>query len=481
VLDTLLSILGVLLHVAAVATILMSQRREPTATLAWLLSVVLLPFLGLVAYLVFGRTRFRRVVKRCVAAETRLAGILERFDVHRKAGGTDAAELEPRTQGVLALGDRMTRTPSSSGNRVDVLVNASASYRSMIQAISGAREHVHVEFYIIQPDATGIGLRDQLVRKAREGLSVRLLYDALGSKKLPRDFWEPLHAAGGETAPFSPIWRILAPFRRRDRVDFRNHRKIVVVDGRVGFTGGINIGKEYLGLDPEMGHWRDTHMRIEGPAVLSLQRAFAYDWTTATQRVLDEERYYPEPEVAGPSTVQVIDSGPDSSWSAIAHVFVQTITSARRRVWITNPYFVPSPAIEQALVGAALRGVDVRLLLPGRPDHLLVAFAARSYYAPMLEAGARIYHYQRGFVHAKTMVIDDWVGTVGSANMDMRSFNLNFELNAFVYDAVFVNELADLFDRDLRHAREYTLEDERSLSTPARFLRSVARLLSPLL
>ncbi|MAG58682.1 MAG: cardiolipin synthase, partial [Planctomycetes bacterium] len=364
-----------------------------------------------------------------------------------------------------------------------------------IEAVEAAQEHVHVQFYIIQPDRTGFALRDRLIRRANDGIKIRVLCDGLGSGRLPSDFWQPLVDAGGEAAVFHPVFRWIVPFRRRDRVDFRNHRKIVVVDGKVGFTGGINIGNEYLGLDPDMGQWRDTHLSIEGPAVLGLQTAFVEDWMAATGRVVEDDGCFPVPDTSGTSVVQIVDSGPDRTWSPIAHVFMQAYATARDRIWITSPYFVPSPEIYETLITAALRGVDVRLLLPVRADSLLVHLAAHSYYRRLLDAGVRIYHYEsmgwrwrrrrqparKGFIHAKTLVVDDWVGTIGSSNMDMRSFKPNFELNAFVLDRAFVQALATQFRADLQDAREFTSAELAQAGIPKRLMWQTARLLSPLL
>jgi cardiolipin synthase A/B len=282
-------------------------------------------------------------------------------------------------------------------------------------------------------------------------------------------------------ACFAPLMRLLPRLRHRDRADFRNHRKIVVVDGRIGFTGGINMGKEYLGLDPAIGRWRDTHVRIEGPAVLSLQQAFLQDWLMTTEETLDDPRYFRPGPPVGNCLVQVIDSGPDRTWPSMELYHAQALTLARERVWITNPYFIPSQTIESALTLAALRGIDVRLLLPKKSDSRLVTLASRSYYASLLLAGVRIFEYERGFVHAKTMVVDEWVATIGSANMDMRSFNLNFELNAFVFDAELCQAVASQFEVDLEAATEVTVETERRAGIGRRLVRAIARLLSPML
>jgi len=319
------------------------------------------------------------------------------------------------------------------------------------------------------------------VARAAAGVEVRVLCDAIGSMSLPSDFWEPLLAAGGQAASFAPLSRLIPHWRRRDRVDFRNHRKIVVVDGRVAFTGGINVGKEYLGLDPEIGKWRDTHLRIEGPAALSLQQTFMQDWLMTTGETLDDEHYLPACPGVGECLVQVIDSGPDQRWASVELYYAQAIALSCERVWITNPYFVPSQIIESALTLAALRGVDVRILLPKKSDSRLVTLASHSYYAPLLQAGVRIFEYARGFVHAKTMVVDDWLATVGSANMDMRSFRLNFELNAFVFGARVCQDVAEQFALDLEAADEVTKDWERRAGLARRLVRGIARLLSPLL
>jgi cardiolipin synthase len=467
-------------HASVVVSVLLTEGRKPTATLAWVLTITFLPVIGILLYLAIGTTRSARALTERTDLRPRLRARLESL-------ASDAATrvhedaLDARTQAMVHLGSRLATAPASSGNRVAMLVDADATYRAMTEAIDAARDHVHVEFYIIQPDAVGEGLRDRLTQRARDGVEVRVLVDAVGSAALPRSFWDPLVEAGGHAATFSPV---RFRFRRRDRVDFRNHRKLVIVDGRVGFTGGINIGREYLGLDPEHGDWRDTHMRIEGPAVSGLQLAFAEDWFVASGELPDADRFYPPFPVAGDSPdclVQVIDSGPDRSFSPMEHFHLQAIGLARERVWLTTPYFVPSDSILKALITAALRGVDVRCLLPGRSDNLLVTAAGRSYYSVLLQAGVRIFEYQRGFAHAKSMLVDTWMGTVGSANMDLRSFLLNFELNAFVYDATFVQAMADQFRIDLGHAAEVDEARIAARGFGTRVVQSAARLASPLL
>jgi cardiolipin synthase len=468
-------------HLVAIFGFLMVQRREPSATLAWLLTLMFLPVVGVLFFWMFGSQRARRRTHRARRVSEQVQAVLDAHaSLHPRS--QDLVAADPRTAALLALAHRTTGSGVSTGNRVDILVNGAATYRAMIEATAQARHHIHMLFYIVQPDDTGRAVRDHLVRRARDGVQVRVIVDGVGSLLLPGDFWDPLRAVGGQVAIYGPVGRLFH-LRRRDRVDYRNHRKILVIDGRIGFTGGINVGREYLGLDPNIGHWRDTHIRIEGPAVLSLARTFAEDWFEATDALLDDSALYPTPapDLQGDTAVLIVESGPDQRWSPLHRLYARAILLARERVWVTSPYFVPDPVIEHALITAALSGVDVRILLPSRSDHLLVTLAARGYYPDLLAAGVKIHEYARGFVHAKTLVVDDWLGTVGSANMDIRSFRLNFELNAFVFGARVTSELASQFEDDLAHAAPV---DERTHGDPPyyrRLMLSAARLLSPLL
>lgn len=488
---------GIALHAAVVVSILMGQRRQPTATLAWLLTVTLIPFAGALLYVIIGRTRTARFVRRTRRAAELLRAVFEERGSRSWQPDSDAPDLDERTSDMLALGERLGSVRASLGNRVEMLVNGPAFYRSLYESVSEAERQIHVQFYIIQPDETGTSLRDRLTEAAGRGIEVRVLYDAVGSSSLDDAFWQPLVDAGGTVFAFNPVSIFTSAFRRRDRIDFRNHRKLVVVDGRIGFAGGINIGREYLGLDPEIGHWRDTHLRLEGPAVLSLQEVFALDWRIGCDEKAAFGSWFVTPVVTDEGAlVQIVDSGPDSEWSPVEQIYFQAIASARERVWLTTPYFVPSPAIEAALVAASMRGLDVRLLVPMKADSLVIDLASRSYFGHLLHAGVRVFLYEgfrrrrfargrnserKGFLHAKTMVVDSWMGTIGSANMDMRSFRLNFELNAFVYDRSLCDQMARQFELDLAQASEYTLESAAKTSYPSRLAQQSARLMSPLL
>ncbi|MCC6623851.1 MAG: cardiolipin synthase [Deltaproteobacteria bacterium] len=476
------------LQLVVVFGFVLRERREPQATLAWILGVVLVPFVGVLTYFFFG---IRRVAQRHRQAErvaARVRDVYSRYRVAQKTAGIGAAgtraPAEPpmKTRSLVQLASRVSEAYACAGNAVDMLVDGARTYDAIRAAISRARDHVHVEFYIIQPDESGRALRDHLVEIARAGVQVRVLCDALGSLKLPADFWEPLVAVGGQAAYFGPIR--FGPFlRRRDHVNFRNHRKIVVVDGRVGLTGGINIGREYLGLDPRIGAWRDTHIRIEGPAVLGLQQTFIEDWLHATGELLDHARFFPEPPTPAPgeAMVQCVASGPDRPWAVIHQMHFLACAASEKRIWATSPYFVPDRVIQSALVTAALRGVDVRLLVPRRSDSRLVDWASRYYFGELLESGVRVFEYDRGFLHAKSLVVDDWVAAIGSSNMDIRSFQLNYELTAFVYDRDFAQSVARQYALDLANATELPRRWLETQSYGKRLLHAAAGLLSPLL
>lgn len=477
--EVLFGLIPLVLHIPAILILLFAEKRAPSATLAWLLLLVFLPILGLILYLLIGRTRSLNIADRVQSSIQQVDKVLQEHSVFDRFEEGALRGIEPRTSTMGLLGRELASTPALDGNRVELLIDARETYGEIVEAIRAATDHIHIQFYIVQPDETGRRLRDILTERAYDGIQVRVLVDALGSSALPADFWDPLLEAGGQAAAFRPIWKVLTRVFKRDRVDYRNHRKIVIVDGKIGFTGGINVGREYLGLDPEIGRWRDTHVSLRGPATLALQKVFAEDWFLTTDELLQEARYFPPTAdyEEGDCIVQVLDSGPDRKWSPIAYYQNHIFALAKHRLWITSPYFIPSPSVEEALISASLRGVDVRLLVPRRSDSRLVALASSSYYPQLVEAGVRIHRYERGFVHAKTIVVDDWVACVGSANMDLRSFHLNFELNAFVFGQEFVLQLAQQFERDLESATEM-----RELPKGWKIaLGNIGRLFSPLL
>lgn len=442
------------------------QKRAPVATLSWLLGLAALPYLGFLVYLVLGPQRIERHRLRRARAKVSLPA------QPAWAGAGAAAEL-------ATLGEATTGLPASSATSARLLVDGGATYDALLEAVAGARHHVHLEYYIYDADRSGTVLRDALVERARAGVAVRVLLDAVGSSKCPRDFFAPLLQAGGELAWFHPahfgrIWR-------RTWLNLRSHRKIAVIDGRIGFTGGINITddeNERLRSDA----YRDLHLRIEGDAVRGLQLLFVEDWAYATgQRdFISSVALAMPPREPGPIAAQVLGSGPDSPWEAIHRLHVGAIHEARRRVWLATPYFVPGEAAMMALTSAALGGLDVRVLVPKRSDSLLVTLAARSYYDELMAAGARVYEYGPRMLHTKALLVDDELALVGSANFDARSFTLNFEVCMLFRDRGVAAELAQLFEGELASAPRVRPDRPQPLWS-VRLPEALARLLSPLL
>jgi cardiolipin synthase len=465
---------GFALSALVMAVVVILQRRSPAATIAWLLVLVLLPVVGWYVYRFIGpqrlaRRKLRRRITRKLVEE--LTGTLEDIACH-----SPMRHREQLARVAIAAGE----APPLRALSVELYTEGETTYAAIATAIEAARRHVHLEYYIWKADRIGQRLRDQLVAKAEAGVEVRVLIDGTGSMSAGVRFFKSLVAAGGEIAVFNPV-RLL-PFGRK-RMDFRLHRKAVVCDGVVGFTGGTNITDAETHEFSAGAAWRDTHVRFDGSAVRVLQRVFAEDWLYATGKALDLEdsSYFPVPETIGHEVVQVVASGPDLDAFAIHKVFFAAINQAVSRVWLTTPYFVPDDAILTALVSAAMRGVDVRIIAPANGDSKLVDLAARSYFPDLLACGARVFEYLPRFVHAKTFVVDDDIAIVGTANLDNRSFRLDFELVTITYGAALNAKLAAAFRADLEQCRELrlaTLADQRFLS---RLGQSGARLLSPLL
>ncbi|GAB3345426.1 cardiolipin synthase [Lysobacter tyrosinilyticus] len=439
------------------------QKREPVATLSWLVSLAALPYIGFVIYYLLGPQRIHRQRLRRVRVRAKLPPQPEGF-----RPSPEAIELARMAQATTGL-------PPTSATRADLLIDGGAKYDALLRDVAAAQDHVHLEYYIFYPDHIGAALRDALVERARAGVRVRLLLDAVGSSKTPRHFFQELLAAGGELAWFHPS-RILQVWKR-PWLNLRSHRKIVVIDGRIGYTGGINItDEEDERRRPDA--YRDLHLRMEGNVVSSLQLVFVEDWAYATgQPPLSLPAPAPH---SGHVPVQVLVSGPDSSWEAIHRTHVAAIHSARQRVWLATPYFVPGEAARMALTSAALGGLDVRLLVPRHSDSRLVTLAARSYFDELLAAGVKVFEYGPRMLHTKALLCDGDLAIVGSANFDHRSFRLNFEVSVMFGDAGLCAELATLFEHECAASVRAQTDRARPLFR-ARLPEALARLVSPLL
>lgn len=472
--------LGLLIfNLSAVIAIVFVERRNPTTALAWLAVLILLPYLGFVLYLLFGRHLYseRRFCLKGLNDQHVLSRVRRQrraLDERRIAFSDEGSERFRQLMRLLLAEDRsMIHTRS----RITYEDRGEEHFDEMLDAIRSARHHVHMEYYIIRNDELGRQFIATLAEKAREGVQVWLVYDAVGCMRVGRGFFQPLVEAGGEVVPFYPGFLGLINFR----INYRNHRKILVVDGQIGFVGGFNIGVEYLGQGP-LGYWRDAHLRIEGDAVQALQTRFLMDWNhAAREEVKMDDSLLPEPQVLGSIACQIASSGPDTPAPTLKEGFLRMLMSAERTIDITTPYFVPDDPILEVLRVAALSGVQVRILIPSKPDHAFVYWTTLSYIGTLLEAGVRAFTYDRGFLHAKTCVVDSRVCTVGTANWDVRSFRLNFETNVFVYDRSLSETIRQAFDRDLEFSTELTRTRYASRGRVIRFKESISRLLSSVL
>ena len=363
-------------------------------------------------------------------------------------------------------------------NKISVLTDGSHKFDSLIKDIKNAKQTINIMYFIVKNDNMGRLLIDTLTQKAQEGVEVRFLIDAMGSRQISKKQLEPLKQVGGQYAFFfPPMFKYL-----NLKLNYRNHRKLVVIDGGIGYLGGFNVGNEYVGKKKKFGFWRDTHLRLMGSCVQDMNARFILDWRFASkENIVLSQAYYDEPFQAGTTGIQIVSCGPDSSREEIKHGYLKLISSAKKNIYIQSPYFVPDASIMEALKTAVLSGVDVKIMIPCMPDHMFVYWATYSYIGILLNLGAKIYIYDEGFMHAKTICVDGEVASIGSANFDIRSFRLNFEANAFIYDAAEVYKLEAIFETDLMRSHELTRHLYRNRSTIIKFKESVSRLLSDLL
>ncbi|RAV20251.1 cardiolipin synthase [Paenibacillus contaminans] len=466
------------LFIFQILTILLSEFRSPSKAVAWLSILFIFPVIGFLMYyfLAKGYTQRRKVRRKNGKIMKEIRRDLLRQTTRIKQSEGSAAPSILDNHRLFGLLRNLPGSPVTKYNETKVLTNAEATYKAMLEAMEQAEDHIHLEVYTIRDDAIGRKFQNLMIRKAGEGVKVRLLYDGVGSYELPDSYVRKLREAGVETGCFLPPF--IALFDKR--LNYRNHRKTMVVDGAIGFLGGLNIGDEYLGGNKKLGFWRDTHLMLRGDSVFYLQNTFLTDWSFVTGKNLSDPRFYPEHDCDSQELVQIVTSGPDEHWDSILEVYFASISTAKNRVYIATPYFIPDPSIMMALKTAAISGVDVRIILPGVPDTRIVHLASLSYLEELMQAGVRFYQYQRGFIHAKVLIADHTLATVGTANLDMRSFYSNFELNAVMFNKSVINRLERDFVQDLKDSKELTLANFEKRSRLQRGKEVVARLLSPL-
>ncbi len=467
------------LYSFSIGLIIFLENNNPSRTISWLLILFLVPVVGFIFYILFGQNlRKKQRFKKKKAKDFRYLEnvvntqkeLLEEIDLFHN----DESLVKRRLINLLL---RNSDSPFTINNKTDVLTNGVETFGSIIDELKKAKKHIHMEYFIIRDDNIGNIIKNILMDKAKSGVKVRIIYDSVGSWKLKKEYIKDLKESGVEVHPFFPV---IFPVLSRE-LNYRNHRKIIIVDGKIGFLGGLNIGDEYLGNNSYLGFWRDTHIKIQGEAIYSLQNIFLKDWKfVSNNNVLDKE-YYPKLEYYGEQLIQITSSGPDSNWQSILQAYFTMISTAEDRIWITTPYLVPDESIMMALKTAALSGIDVKIIIPSKPDHFLVYWATKANLEELLQAGVNIFTYETGFIHSKILLVDGIGGSIGTANLDIRSLKINFEVNAFIYDTEVINRLEKDYTKDLEDSKQIILEEYYKRSTSSKFLESLGKLLSPLL
>lgn len=470
----------IVINLLLLVGVLFFERRDIGNTWAWILVMVFIPIAGFFIYLFLGRNLKQKNFYKLTDEERK--EIDTEVDQQLSTVYRENVQQSPllKKHGELIHMNLISSDALlSSDNDIQIFDDGHRKFDSLIADIQAAEKEVNIQYYIIQSDALGTRLRDALTERANAGVKVRLLYDEVGSKKTAPKFFDELRAAGGEVEVFFPSFFRLINFR----VNNRNHRKLAIIDGRIAYIGGFNVGDEYLGLDKKFGYWRDTHLRIQGKAVHHIQGKFILDWHRAGDNKpgeWDEYAFHPENQ-GGTIPIQIVSSGPDSVTEHLKNMYIKLILSAKKSVFIQTPYFIPDTSFMDACKIALLSGVDVRIMIPCKPDHLFVYWATWAYAGDLLDYGANILLYENGFLHAKTIVVDEEVAAVGTMNIDSRSFHLNFEVSAIVYDEKVAKQLHKLFLKDMEVSSELTPERYAERSLLIKFKEGISRLLSPVL
>ncbi|MEG1617823.1 MAG: cardiolipin synthase [Bacteroidales bacterium] len=450
--------------------IVISENRNPLKSIAWIVVLLFFPVGGLLFYIFLGRD-FRK--QRMISRKS-----LKKINSHslNNPANLDHFNFPLSVEQEIKLLYNINQAKLYSGNRIRIFTAGRDMFNSLFEEIEKAQKFVHLEFYIFSDDELGKCMRDLLIRKVKEGVEVRLIYDDVGSWSVKNAFYEEMQANGVEVRAFLKV-RFPA---FANKINYRNHRKIVIIDGKVGYIGGMNVANRYVdGL--EWGIWRDTHILIEGPGVQGLQSAFSVDWYFTDRKLLSEPKYFPQSPFCGSINLQIATSGPIGEWKEIMLGIFKAISNAKRYVYIQTPYFLPTEGLLVALQSAALAKVDVRLMLPSRSDSKLVQLGSYSFVTAMLHAGVKVYFYVPGFLHAKMVAVDDEFCTVGSANMDFRSFEHNFEANVFLYDQGTTRKMRNIFLNDLQSCTRIGLREWRNRPFRQKAYESVIRLFSPML
>jgi len=457
------------------------QRKDPKTVWTWLLLLYFIPIAGFILYLLIGTDMHKRKIFKTKAVRDRFNKVVQRqeqairskeleYIVPEITGYSDLVMYNLETMGAVLTND----------NDLDIFTDGNDKFEALLEDIRNAKHFIHIQYYIIKNDVVFERIRTELVRKVSEGVEVRILFDAMGCRFVSGRLWKDMEKAGIKTAEFFPAFL----GKLHLRMNYRNHRKIVVIDNEIGYVGGFNIAKEYVGLDERFGYWRDTHLRIKGTAVSGLAARFLLDWNYASgDNLLAEQKYLSGYKIGTKDCceMQIISSGPDSMEQTIRDNYVRLIHKAEESVYIQSPYFIPDEAMMTALCTAIYSGIEVNIMIPCKPDHPFVYWATYSYIGDLVMAGANCFIYENGFLHSKGIIVDEKVFCYGTANMDIRSFALNFEVNTIVYDAVKATEMTAIFKNDLKFCKKITKDSYAGRSLGIRIKEQVSRLLSPLL
>lgn len=470
-LSVLLLVIYVYFLISSISVLLL-ENRNPVRSLSWVLVIILLPVIGIFLYLTIGQN-YR---KQKIISKKSVRHLSNKIRTELNPQEFSNILTDKRLLNVIHLLSRNSDSPVYANSKIEVLSDGEATFNSMFKAIAEAKNHIHIEFFIFGDDRISNKLRELLILKAQSGVRVRMIYDYLGSFDLSSYYLRSLRQAGAYVKPFLPLRLRL----RRSKINFRNHRKILIVDGKIGYTGGLNFADRYI-FGNKLGKWRDTFVRFEGSVVHGLQSVFLTDWHFVERLLINDPKYYPEPESFSQNLVQIVSSGPDSDWESIMQGMATSIMSATSYVYIHTPYFVPNDVILHAITIAAMSGVDVQLMIPSRSDSRLSDACTFSYLGEILDAGVKVHLYSEGFLHSKALVVDDFISIIGSANLDERSFNQNFEVNAFIYDQSTALEMKSLFLNDIQKCRPMTYTDWYNRKRWQKLKESFARLFSPII
>ena len=459
-----------LITVLGVIIVIISENRNPLKTITWIMVLIFLPIIGFVIYIFFGQdyTKRRTISKRMYSKiKTRPLAELN---------NSELVHYPTKHVQLIKLLRNSNQAPLLYGSSVEFFITGKDKFDALFRDINNATEHIHIEYYVWDDDVIGNQLKDLLIKKSAEGIKIRIIVDAVGSWRVKNQFYEQMRLAGIEVEEFM---KVTFPMLT-SHANYRNHRKIVVVDGRVGYTGGMNVADRYI-IGPSWGNWRDTHVRIEGKGVQGLQSVFLIDWFMVSKSLITARKYFPPLESYGDNLTQIASSGPYSKAREIMQGFMQAIFDAESYIYIQTPYFIPPEALFEALIAASTRGVDVRLMVPRKSDTLLIQLASRSYFKKLMIAGVKVYFYEPGFMHSKLTVIDDSLTLIGSANFDVRSFEQNLEVEAFIYNGETARRGREIFIEDQKSSTAIVLREWMKRPVWMRFKESFVRLFTPLL